>query len=154
MPQQPGSAEPRAAHGPELSRIVGRRAQPIAGRTHPVRSVDLTCVRSAVRPLTPPHTYIRPATRIESTTSMGQLSEGTMMWRSGQHLSYHSSPPGKTFSRLPTRVLEMRSYTQLLACGGVGLVPSGSSGTDRTEWSFGNLNGVGVDPTERGGSRT
>ncbi|RRT80973.1 hypothetical protein B296_00002735 [Ensete ventricosum] len=42
----------------------------------------------------------------------------------------------------------MRSYAQLLACCGVGLVPSGGSGTDRTEQSFGNLNGVGVDPTE------
>ncbi|RWW05105.1 hypothetical protein GW17_00031645 [Ensete ventricosum] len=68
----------------------------------------------------------------------------------------------------------MRSCAQLLACGGVGLVPSGGSGTgwterssgvdlieqglgnsigagiDPTEWELWNLNGVGADPTERG----
>ncbi|RWW58053.1 hypothetical protein BHE74_00035115 [Ensete ventricosum] len=72
----------------------------------------------------------------------------------------------------------MRSCAQLLACGGVGLVPSGGSGigrtkrssgidlikqglrnsigagTDSTEWELENLNGVGTDPTERGGSGT
>ncbi|RZR82840.1 hypothetical protein BHM03_00009368 [Ensete ventricosum] len=71
-----------------------------------------------------------------------------------------------------------RSCAQLLACGGVGLVPSGGSGTgwterssgvdpieqelgnsigagiDPTEWELWNLNGVGADPTERGGSGT
>ncbi|RRT32677.1 hypothetical protein B296_00042866 [Ensete ventricosum] len=68
----------------------------------------------------------------------------------------------------------MRSCAQLLACGGVGLVPSGGSGTgwterssgvdpieqgrgnsigagiDPTEWELGNLNGAVDDQTERG----
>ncbi|RRT33010.1 hypothetical protein B296_00041517 [Ensete ventricosum] len=101
-----------------------------------------------------PHTCIRPTARVGSATSANQLSVGTMMWRSGQHLSYHSPPPGKTFSRCSIRMLEMMSCAQLLACGGVGLVPSGGSGTGWTERSFGNLNGVGADPTKRGGSGT
>ncbi|RWW46780.1 hypothetical protein BHE74_00047318 [Ensete ventricosum] len=70
----------------------------------------------------------------------------------------------------------MRSCAQLLAYGGVGLVPSGGSGIgwterssridpikqglgnsigagiDPTEWELGNLNGAGDDQTERGGS--
>ncbi|RRT52606.1 hypothetical protein B296_00019335 [Ensete ventricosum] len=70
----------------------------------------------------------------------------------------------------------MRSCAQLLAYGGVGLVPSGGSGTgwterssgvdpieqglensigariDPIEWELGNLNGAGDDQTERGGS--
>ncbi|RRT53630.1 hypothetical protein B296_00039549 [Ensete ventricosum] len=37
--------------------------------------------------------YIRPVTCVGSATSAGQLSEGVMTWRSGQHLSYHSPPP-------------------------------------------------------------
>ncbi|RRT58742.1 hypothetical protein B296_00036361 [Ensete ventricosum] len=67
----------------------------------------------------------------------------------------------------------MRSCAQLLAYGGVGLVPSGGSGTDwtsrvdpikqglgnsigagidLTEWELENLNGAGDDQTEHGGS--
>ncbi|RRT74006.1 hypothetical protein B296_00008631 [Ensete ventricosum] len=66
----------------------------------------------------------------------------------------------------------MRSCAQLLACGGIGLVPSGSSGTgwierssgvdpieqglrnsigvgiDPIEWELGNLNGLEADPIE------
>ncbi|RZS19747.1 hypothetical protein BHM03_00052180 [Ensete ventricosum] len=60
-----------------------------------------------------PHTCIQPAACVGSTTSTGQLFGGTMMWRPGQHLPYHSFPPGKTFSRCLTRVLEMRSCAQL-----------------------------------------
>ncbi|RWW43146.1 hypothetical protein BHE74_00051225 [Ensete ventricosum] len=52
--------------------------------------------------------------------------------------------PGKTFSRCPIRVLKMRSYAYLLACGGIGLIS-----TDPTEWELGNLNGAGADPTEQ-----
>ncbi|RWW27402.1 hypothetical protein BHE74_00021302 [Ensete ventricosum] len=37
------------------------------------------------------HTCIRSAARVGSATSVGQLSEGTMTWRLGQHLPYHSS---------------------------------------------------------------
>ncbi|RRT38460.1 hypothetical protein B296_00056706 [Ensete ventricosum] len=37
----------------------------------------------------------------------------------------------------------------LLARGGFGLVPSGSSRTDPTEQELGNLNGAGADPTEQ-----
>ncbi|RRT60308.1 hypothetical protein B296_00024851 [Ensete ventricosum] len=37
----------------------------------------------------------------------------------------------------------------LLARGGFGLVPSGSSGTDQTEQELKNLNGAGADPTEQ-----
>ncbi|RZS25779.1 hypothetical protein BHM03_00059027 [Ensete ventricosum] len=37
----------------------------------------------------------------------------------------------------------------LLARGGFGLVPSGSSATDPTEQELGNLNGTGADPTEQ-----
>ncbi|RWW34622.1 hypothetical protein GW17_00000577 [Ensete ventricosum] len=39
--------------------------------------------------------YIRPVTCVGSATLAGQLSEGVMTWRPGQHLSYHSSPPRK-----------------------------------------------------------
>ncbi|RWW39720.1 hypothetical protein BHE74_00054917 [Ensete ventricosum] len=42
-----------------------------------------------------PHTSVRPVARVESATSAGQLSEGMITWRPGQHLSYHSSPSGK-----------------------------------------------------------
>ncbi|RZS00370.1 hypothetical protein BHM03_00030078 [Ensete ventricosum] len=69
-------------------------------------------------------------------------------------ISFFPPPPEKTFSRCPIRVLEMRSYAKLLACGGVRLVPSGGSRIGWTERSFGNLNGVGADPTEREGSGT
>ncbi|RZS03562.1 hypothetical protein BHM03_00033752 [Ensete ventricosum] len=37
----------------------------------------------------------------------------------------------------------------LLARGGSGLVPSGSSGTDQTEQELRNLNGIEADPTEQ-----
>ncbi|RRT49043.1 hypothetical protein B296_00020066 [Ensete ventricosum] len=56
----------------------------------------------------------------------------------------------------------MRSCAQLLACGGIGLVPSGGSGTGWTERSsgvdpieqeLGNSIGVGIDPTESGSDR-
>ncbi|RRT45322.1 hypothetical protein B296_00035611 [Ensete ventricosum] len=72
-------------------------------------------------------------------------------------------PPWKTFSRCLIRVLKMRSFAELPACGDVGLVPSGGSGTDRTERSsceeLAGLHiwelirpsrGSGVDPTEQG----
>ncbi|RRT72875.1 hypothetical protein B296_00015326 [Ensete ventricosum] len=39
-----------------------------------------------------PHTSVRPVACVESATSAGQLSEGVITWRPGQHLSYHSSP--------------------------------------------------------------
>ncbi|RRT37391.1 hypothetical protein B296_00046472 [Ensete ventricosum] len=38
---------------------------------------------------------------------------------------------------------------KVLARGGSGLVPSGSSGTDQTERELRNLNGAGADPTEQ-----
>ncbi|RWV86645.1 hypothetical protein GW17_00051436 [Ensete ventricosum] len=95
-----------------------------------------------------PHTCIRPVARVGSATSAGQLSEGTMTWRPGQHLSYHSSPPGKTFSRCLMRVLKMRSCACLLTHGGSELVSSGSSGIDQTEQELRNLNGARADPTE------
>ncbi|RWV89397.1 hypothetical protein GW17_00048454 [Ensete ventricosum] len=41
------------------------------------------------------------------------------------------------------------SYAYLLARGGSGLVPSGSSGTDQTERELRNLNGAGADSTEQ-----
>ncbi|RRT35744.1 hypothetical protein B296_00045034 [Ensete ventricosum] len=72
-------------------------------------------------------------------------------------------PPEKTFSRCPIRVLKMRSCAESLTSGDVGLVPSGGSGTDRTERSSGEelaelrirelirlSRGSGIDPTEQG----
>ncbi|RWW02773.1 hypothetical protein GW17_00034117 [Ensete ventricosum] len=48
-----------------------------------------------------PHTCIRPVARVGSATSAGQLSEGMMMWRPGQRLSYHSSPPREDLLEAP-----------------------------------------------------
>ncbi|RZR97940.1 hypothetical protein BHM03_00027224 [Ensete ventricosum] len=84
------------------------------------RGIGLTCIRSTVRPLgyrpypcqvgrttvgdstlpVPgrpydhwrPHTYVRPASRVGSATSAGQLSEEAMMWWPGHYVSYHSPP--------------------------------------------------------------
>ncbi|RWW40467.1 hypothetical protein BHE74_00054117 [Ensete ventricosum] len=102
-----------------------------------------------------PHTCIRPTARVWVGHVDGPTVRGhdDVAARSTSVISFFP-PPGKTFSRCPTMMLEMRSCAQLLASGGVGLVPSGGSGTDWTERSFGNLNGVGADPTERGGSGT
>ncbi|RWV89992.1 hypothetical protein GW17_00047834 [Ensete ventricosum] len=60
--------------------------------------------------------------RVGSATLAGQLSEGARTWQPGQYLSYHS-PPEKTFSRFPIRVLKMRSCVVPSACGEVRLVP-------------------------------
>ncbi|RRT32690.1 hypothetical protein B296_00049132 [Ensete ventricosum] len=62
--------------------------------------------------------------------------------------------PRKTFSRCPIRVLKMRSYAHLLACGSVGLIPTGlrnliGAGANPTEQELGNLNGAGADLTEQ-----
>ncbi|RWW16452.1 hypothetical protein GW17_00019668 [Ensete ventricosum] len=92
-----------------------------------VRGVDLTCVRSAVRPLTPPYLlqtdFPRRVGHVGGLVVRGHDDVAT---RSTSTISFFP-PPGKTFSRCPTRVLEMRSCAQLLACGGVGL--RGGSGT-------------------------
>ncbi|RWW03913.1 hypothetical protein GW17_00032896 [Ensete ventricosum] len=101
--------------------------------------------------------------RVGSTTSAGQLSEGAKTWRPGQHLSYHSFPPGKTFSRCPIRVLKMRSCAELPVCGDVRLVLKAGSRTDWIERGSGEglvgfrtreLNrssrSSGTDRTERG----
>ncbi|RZS05840.1 hypothetical protein BHM03_00036397 [Ensete ventricosum] len=97
-----------------------------------------------------PHTCARLASRVGSATSAGQLSEGGPTWRSGHHLPYHSSSPGKTFSRCLMRVLKMGLVLSFLARGGFGLVPSGSSWAGQTEQELRNLNGAEADPTERG----
>ncbi|RWW71154.1 hypothetical protein BHE74_00021113 [Ensete ventricosum] len=60
--------------------------------------------------------------RVGSAMSAGQVSEGARTWLSGQHLPYHSFPPGKTFSRCPIRVLKMRSCVEPPVCGDVRLV--------------------------------
>ncbi|RWW34639.1 hypothetical protein GW17_00000593 [Ensete ventricosum] len=85
------------------------------------RGIGLPCVRSTVRPLgyrpyrcqvdcttagnsalpVPgrphdhwrPHTCVRPASRVGSITSVGQLSEGAMMWRPGHYVPYHQRTP-------------------------------------------------------------
>ncbi|RRT50467.1 hypothetical protein B296_00032814 [Ensete ventricosum] len=118
--------------------------------------------------------YIRPITCVGSATLAGQLSEGVMTWRPGQHLSYHSPLPGKTFSRRLKRVLKMRSCAKLLVrdrpelqesirpSGSSGIVmkqesirPNGSSGiavlarVDPTEQELRNCYVARVDPTER-----
>ncbi|RZR98501.1 hypothetical protein BHM03_00027860 [Ensete ventricosum] len=93
--------------------------------------------------------------------------------------SYPSTIPLVLAVRCASAGKECRPYLcQLLACGSVGLVPSGSSGigcterssgidpieqelgnsigarTNPTEWELGNLNGAGANPTERGGLGT
>ncbi|RZR75329.1 hypothetical protein BHM03_00054797 [Ensete ventricosum] len=113
---------------------------------------DLTCVRSAVRPLVSP--YIRPVTCVGSATWAGQLSEGVMTWRPGQHLSYHSSPPGKTFSRCLMMVPKMRSCAYPSVRGHPELVLSADLGVssgavaDPTEQELGNYTVARVDLTE------
>ncbi|RWW56475.1 hypothetical protein BHE74_00036827 [Ensete ventricosum] len=102
-----------------------------------VKSVDLTYVMSVVRPLTPP--YLHPTSCRRRVSHVGGPTirgHDDVAARSTSVISF-PPPPGKTFSRCPTRVLEMRSCAQLLACGGIGLVPSGGSGTDWTERSLG-----------------
>ncbi|RZS00109.1 hypothetical protein BHM03_00029760 [Ensete ventricosum] len=47
------------------------------------------------------HTCIRPASRIGSATSTGQLSKGARMWRLGHHLPHHSSPPREDLLEVP-----------------------------------------------------
>ncbi|RRT35739.1 hypothetical protein B296_00052113 [Ensete ventricosum] len=50
----------------------------LAMRRLQVGGADLTCVRSAVRLLAPPHTSVRPVARVGSASSAGQLSEGVL----------------------------------------------------------------------------
>ncbi|RZR78393.1 hypothetical protein BHM03_00003704 [Ensete ventricosum] len=98
--------------------------------------------------------YIRPVTYVGSTTWAGQLSEGVMTWRPGQHLSYHSSPPGKTFSRRLMRVPKMRSCayppvrgrSELVLSADLGI--SSSAVADPTEQELRNCTVARVDPTE------
>ncbi|RWV91987.1 hypothetical protein GW17_00045683 [Ensete ventricosum] len=50
---------------------------------------------------------------------------------------------------IPSYPFTTPAILALLARGGFGLVPSGSSGTDQTEQELRNLNGAGADPTEQ-----
>ncbi|RZR94336.1 hypothetical protein BHM03_00023026 [Ensete ventricosum] len=132
---------------------------PLAAAAFCVRGVDFTCVRSAVRPLTSPYLYPTSFPRRVDHVS-GPIVRGheDVAARSTSVISFFPTPPGKTFSRCPIRVLNIRSCAQLLACGDVRLVPSGGSGTDRakrssgidpTEQGLGNLIGAGADLTEQ-----
>ncbi|RRT64031.1 hypothetical protein B296_00027060 [Ensete ventricosum] len=106
--------------------------------------VDLTCVRSTVRPLMPPYLrqtgFPRRVGHIGGPVARGREDVAA---RSTSAISFF--PPGKTFSRCPIRVLKMRSCAKLPACGEepAGLHirelirPSRSSRTDQTERSSG-----------------
>ncbi|RZR73228.1 hypothetical protein BHM03_00021691, partial [Ensete ventricosum] len=86
------------------------------------KGVDLTCVRSIVRPLAPP--YWRP-------TSFSR------------RVSHVGGPVVRGLADVAAK------SPFLLARGGSGLVSSGSSGTDQTEQELRNLNGARADPTEQ-----
>ncbi|RRT44409.1 hypothetical protein B296_00051511 [Ensete ventricosum] len=84
------------------------------------KGVDVTHGRSAVRPLAPP------------------ILASDQLPVSGRPRRQASCPRARGCG------------DQLLARGGFGLFPSGSSGTDQTEQELRNLNGAGADPTEQG----
>ncbi|RRT62182.1 hypothetical protein B296_00005149 [Ensete ventricosum] len=122
------------------------------------KSVDLTCVRSAVGPLTPPYLRLtgfpRRVGHVSGSVVRGREDVAT---RSTSAISFPPPSPGKTFSRCPIRVLKMRYCAKSPAYGDVRLVPSGGLGTDRTERSSGEeLAGLRIreDLTERVNSGT
>ncbi|RWW60448.1 hypothetical protein BHE74_00032545 [Ensete ventricosum] len=95
--------------------------------------VDLTCVRSVVRPLTP-HTCVRPASPCRVGHIGGPVVRGRedVAARSTSAISFFP-PPGKTFSRCPIRVLKMRSCVEPPVCGDVGLALIGFGREDELE---------------------
>ncbi|RWW50753.1 hypothetical protein BHE74_00042954 [Ensete ventricosum] len=48
-----------------------------------------------------PHTCVRPASHVGSTTSAGQLFEEAMMWWPGHHVPYHSFLPREDLLEVP-----------------------------------------------------
>ncbi|RWW23415.1 hypothetical protein GW17_00012337 [Ensete ventricosum] len=91
-----------------------------------LKGVDLTYVRSVVRPLTPP--YLRQTGFPMSGRPRRRASCPRARGRGGQVNICHIilPPPGKTFSRCPIRVMKMRSYAKPPVCGDVRLVPKAS----------------------------
>ncbi|RRT47815.1 hypothetical protein B296_00028392, partial [Ensete ventricosum] len=100
-----------------------------------LRDVDLahlTCVRSVVRPLTPP-----------CLCQAGFPVSGQPRWRascprargrgSQVNICRIIRPPQETFSRFPIRVLKMRSCAEPSVCGEVRLVNSGTNPGDLAE---------------------
>ncbi|RZR95136.1 hypothetical protein BHM03_00023943 [Ensete ventricosum] len=85
-----------------------------------------------------PHTSVRPVACVESATSAGQLSEGMITWRPGQHLSYHSSPR--------EGLLEAHDEG---AEDEVLCLAAGSRSVDPTEQELGKCDVARVDPTEQ-----
>ncbi|RWW53481.1 hypothetical protein BHE74_00040024 [Ensete ventricosum] len=97
------------------------------------KGVDLTCVRSVVRSL-----GCRPyLCQVGRTTAGAPILASDQLPASGRPCRQASFPRAH------------RRGDQLLARGGFGLVPSGSSGTDQTEQEIRNLNCAGADPTEQ-----
>ncbi|RZR76636.1 hypothetical protein BHM03_00001478 [Ensete ventricosum] len=71
-----------------------------ASTTPVVVAVDCTTAGNSALPVPGrphdhwrPHTCVRPASRVGSITSVGQLSEGAMMWRPGHYVPYHQRTP-------------------------------------------------------------
>ncbi|RZS03615.1 hypothetical protein BHM03_00033808 [Ensete ventricosum] len=135
------------------------------------KGVDLTCVKSTVRPLRcRPYlcqvdhtiagvsTLLVSASRVGLATSAGQLSEGARTWQPGQHLPYHSSPPPEDLLEVPDEGAEdeVLSRQELRNLNGAGVDPTeqeieNSNGVraDPTEQKLENWNGAGADPTEQ-----
>ncbi|RZS15487.1 hypothetical protein BHM03_00047329 [Ensete ventricosum] len=90
-----------------------------------------------------PHTGVRPASRVGSTTSTGQLSEGPLTWRPGHHLPYHSSPPREDLLEVPDE-----GAKDEVLCLAAGPWNWNGAGVDSSEHELRNLDGVGADPTE------
>ncbi|RZS14120.1 hypothetical protein BHM03_00045783 [Ensete ventricosum] len=100
-----------------------------------------------------PHSCIRPVAHVGWATSAGQLSEGMMMWRLGQHLSYHSSPPREDLLEEPDEGAE---YEVLCLAAGSRVNSTEQepgnfdvAKVDPTEQELGNCNVARVDPTEQ-----
>ncbi|RWW54738.1 hypothetical protein BHE74_00038658 [Ensete ventricosum] len=137
------------------------------------KGVDLTCVKSTVRPLRcRPYlcqvdhtiagvsTLLVSASRVGLATSAGQLSEGARTWQPGQHLPYHSSPPPEDLLEVPDEGAEDEVLCLVVGPWWLWTSPEADpteqelenwngAGADPTEQELINLNGAGADPTEQ-----
>ncbi|RRT34216.1 hypothetical protein B296_00056341 [Ensete ventricosum] len=109
------------------------------------KDVNLTYVRSVVRPLAPP--FLRLTSFPHRVGHVGRpvvRGREDVAARSSFALSFSPPPFGKTFSRCPMRVLKMRSADSTEQ----ELGSLNDARADPTEHELGNLNGIGADPTE------
>ncbi|RRT68234.1 hypothetical protein B296_00001698 [Ensete ventricosum] len=124
-------------------------------RASAVRGVDLTCVRSTVRPLTPP--YLHPTgypCRVGHVDGPIVQGREDVAVRSTSCISFFAPPPREDLLEVPDYGAEDE-----VLCSSAGLWwpdPTeqelenlNGAGADPTKQELENLNGAGADPTEQ-----